>query len=125
MDHTKIERPSGEIMKRLASIGTSTFANAFDAFGLFDNIMSGIGAAAPGFRFAGPAVTVQLSVGPPGTYSSVDFAVGAMIDAAAAGDVVVVDGSGCRYSTWGGMASYAAKLKGIAGLLVDGAERDL
>ena len=125
MDHTKIERPSGEIMRRLAAIGTSTFANAFDAFGLFDNIMSGIGAAAPGFRFAGPAVTVQLSVGPPGTYSSADFAVGAMIDAAAAGDVVVVDGSGCRYSTWGGMASYAAKLKGIAGLLVDGAARDL
>lgn len=125
MDHTEIERPSGEIIKRLSAIGTSTFANAFDAVGLFDNILTDIVAAAPGFRFAGPAVTVQLSVGPPGTYSSADFAVGAVIDAAAAGDVIVIDGSGCRYSTWGGMASYAARLKGIAGLLVDGAVRDL
>ena len=48
-----------------------------------------------------------------------------MIDAASAGDVIVVDVGGAPYSTWGGMASYAAKLKGVAGLVVEGAVRDL
>ena len=48
-----------------------------------------------------------------------------MIDAAGAGEVIVVDAEGAPYSTWGGMASTAASLKGIAGLVVDGAVRDL
>jgi regulator of RNase E activity RraA len=39
--------------------------------------------------------------------------------------VIVVDAGGAECSTWGGMASLAAKLKGVAGLLVDGAVRDL
>ncbi|MBV1895699.1 MAG: RraA family protein [Rhodobacteraceae bacterium] len=125
MQYTDINRPSAEIMGRISNIATSTYANAFDTFGIADNIMSGLAAAAPGFRFSGPAVTVRLSIGPPGTYSSADFAVGAMIDAARKGDIIVVDGGGCQYSTWGGMASYAAKLKGVSGLLVDGAVRDL
>jgi regulator of RNase E activity RraA len=80
---------------------------------------------APGFRFAGPAVTVSEEAGDYGSFGSDDFKVGAMIDAAQAGDVIVVAAGGVPYSTWGGMASYAAKLKGIAGLVVDGGVRDL
>ncbi len=75
--------------------------------------------------FAGPAVTVEMVVGDAGTYTSADFRVGAMIDAAMAGDVIVVSVHGARSSTWGGMASLAAKIKGVAGLLVDGGVRDI
>jgi len=125
MEYSDIKRPSPALMAQISPIATSTFANALDGFGLVNNIMADIGPASPGFAMAGPAVTVRLSVGPPGTYASEDFAVGAMIDAAQRGDVIVVDGGGCRYSTWGGMASLAAKLKGVAGLVVDGAVRDL
>jgi regulator of RNase E activity RraA len=47
-----------------------------------------------------------------------------MIDAANPGDVIVVSNNGAPVSTWGGMASYSAKLKGIGGLVVDGGIRD-
>ena len=125
MDHPDITRPDPALMARIAPIATSTFANAFDECGLFHNVMDGISCAAAGMALCGPAVTVKLSVGAPGTYTSADFAVGAMIDAAGRGDVIVIDGGGCRYSTWGGMASFAAKFKGVAGIVVDGAVRDL
>jgi len=36
----------------------------------------------------------------------------------------VIDNGGHAVSTWVGMASYAAKVKGIAGMIVDGACRD-
>lgn len=125
MDHPDIDRPAPALMERIAPIATSTFANAFDKCGLFHNVMAEIPAVSPGFALSGPAVTVKLSVGQPGTYTSEDFAVGAMIDAAQRGDVIVIDGGGSRYSTWGGMASFAAKMKGVAGIVVDGATRDL
>ncbi len=110
---------------RAARIATSTLANALDDFDLGGNILPSIKAVAPGFQFAGPAVTVKEVVGEVGSYTSADFRVGAIIDAASVGDVVVIDAGGACASTWGGMASYAAKLKGVAGLLVDGAVRDL
>jgi regulator of RNase E activity RraA len=60
-----------------------------------------------------------------GAYGSADFKVGAILDAAGPGDVIVVDLGGAACSTWGGMASLAATVKGVAGLLVDGGVRDL
>ncbi len=110
---------------RVAGLATSTLANALDEVGLHANVMPSIKGVAPGFRFAGPAVTVSEEAGGYGSFGSDDFKVGAMIDAAQTGDVIVVAAGGAPYSTWGGMASYAAKLKGIAGLVVDGGVRDL
>ena len=48
-----------------------------------------------------------------------------MTAAGRAGDVGCVGAGGEECSTWGGIASLAAKLKGVAGLVVDGAVRDL
>jgi regulator of RNase E activity RraA len=47
-----------------------------------------------------------------------------VIDAAGSGDVLVIDNAGHCVSTFGGLATLAAKLKGIAGLIVDGGVRD-
>ena len=113
------------MIHRIASLATSTLANALDDTGYHDKVMPGIKAVAAGLRLAGPAVTVKEVSGAFGSFSSDDFRVGAMIDAAAAGDVIVVDAGGAPCSTWGGMASYAAKLTGVAGLVVDGGVRDL
>ncbi len=76
-------------------------------------------------NFAGTAMTVREIIAQYGTFTSADFRVGAIIDAAQAGDVVVIDMAGAKCSTWGGMASLAAKQKGIEGVLVDGGVRDL
>ncbi len=114
-----------QVIDKAAALATSTLANALDDFGLADCILPTLKAVAPGFRCAGPALTVLEQVGDAGTFKSEDFRVGAIIDAAVAGDVVVVQADGANVSTWGGMASFAAKHKGIAGLVCDGGVRDL
>jgi regulator of RNase E activity RraA len=125
MAHPDIARPGAALIERIRPLATSTLANALDDVGLHANVIVAIKPVAPGFRFVGPAVTVKEQSGAYGSFTSDDFKVGQMIDAAQAGDVIVVDAGGAAYSTWGGMASYAAKLKGVAGLVVDGGVRDL
>lgn len=120
-----MDRPPAALTRRLGALATSTLANALDDFGLHNNVMVAVKAVAPGLRCAGPAVTVRETTGDYGSFTSGDFKVGAIIDAAGAGDVVVVEEGGVPASTWGGMASLAAKTKGVAGLVVDGGVRDL
>ena len=119
-----IHRPPAELVEGFKILATSTIANALEDLGI-DGVLPEIKGVAPGLRCAGPAVTIRETTGAKGTFPPEDFRIGHMIDAATAGDVIVVDNGGHRVSTWGGMASYAASLKGVAGLLVDGAVRDL
>lgn len=112
------------LTRRLKTLATSTLANALDRTGCMGCTMVNLKPVAPGMRFVGPAVTVREESGPFGTFRSEDFRVGAMIDAASSGDVIVVAADGVPYSTWGGMASLAASVKGIAGIAIDGGARD-
>jgi regulator of RNase E activity RraA len=114
---------TNEAIKALEFLATSTIANALDELGI-TGVMAGLVAVVPGLRCIGPALTVLEITGSKGSFPPEDFNVGGMIDAAKNGDVVVVDNGGQPVSTWGGLASYAAKLKGIAGLVVDGGVRD-
>jgi len=125
MQHAHTGRPSPDLIRRAAPLATSTLANALDDLGLHEQVIAGIKRIAPGFRFAGPAVTVKEITGDYGTFASADFKVGEIIEAAGPGDVLVIDAGGARCSTFGGMASFAAGHKGIAGLVVDGGVRDL
>jgi len=122
---TENERLPIDLIERARKLATSTLANALDDAGYHDKVLDGIKAVSPGMNFAGPAMTVREVTAEYGTFTSTDFRVGAIIDAAKAGDVVVVDMGGAKCSTWGGMASLAAKEKGVIGLLVDGGVRDL
>lgn len=112
-----------ETLARFARLATPTLANAIDAVGA-GGVMRGVGAVGPGLRCVGRAVTVAETTGPFGSFPVEDFKVGHFIDAAGPGDVIVVANGGAPVSTWGGMASYAATLKGVAGLVVDGGVRD-
>ncbi len=114
---------SDETLTKLRGIATPTIANALDDIG-FDGVMLGLHAAGAGMRCVGRAVTVCEVTGPKGSFPTEDFKVGHMIDAAGPGDVIVVANGGAPVSTWGGAASYAAKLKGIEGLVVHGGIRD-
>jgi regulator of RNase E activity RraA len=125
MTANQIERLPTELINRSARLATSTLANALDDAGFHDKVLNTLKAVSPGMNFAGTAMTVHEITAPYGTFTSIDFRVGAIIDAAQAGDVVVIDMARAKCSTWGGMASLAAKLKGIKGLLVDGGVRDL
>jgi regulator of RNase E activity RraA len=114
---------SDETITLLQALNTPTLANALEDLGIV-GVIEGLPPAGPGLRCVGRAVTVLEMTGPRGAFPASDFKVGEMIDAAGKGDVVVVSNGGAPISTWGGTASYAAHLKGIAGLVVDGGIRD-
>jgi regulator of RNase E activity RraA len=72
-----------------------------------------------GARLAGPALTVRPE---PGEHPAVLRA----LEEAQAGVVIVVDGGGyLERALWGGRLSSLACERGIAGLVIDGAVRDL
>jgi 3-hexulose-6-phosphate synthase/6-phospho-3-hexuloisomerase len=72
----------------------------------------------PAVRVAGPAVTVVTRDG--------DWAKPVeAIDRAAEGDVIVIDAGGGTTAVWGELASWSAHGRKIAGVVVDGAIRDL
>jgi regulator of RNase E activity RraA len=114
---------SDETIALLAKLNTPTLSNALEELGI-DGVIAGLAPAGTGMRCVGRAVTVLEMTGPRGAFPAADFRVGDMIDAAGKGDVIVVSNGGAPISTWGGTASYAAHLKGIAGLIVDGGIRD-
>jgi 3-hexulose-6-phosphate synthase/6-phospho-3-hexuloisomerase len=47
------------------------------------------------------------------------------IDRAQPGDVIVVDACGGEIAVWGELASWSCKTKGVAGVVIDGAARDI
>ena len=73
----------------------------------------------PGGRLAGPAFTVRC-------FPADMRAVVRAIDTARPGDVLVIDvGPQERTTTWGGTASLAARKRGLAGCVTNGAVRDV
>ena len=114
---------SDAVLQTLAGLATPTIANALDDVE-FPGILHGMTQMVAGTRCAGRAVTILQVSSERGDYTSADFKVGHMIDAASPGDIVVVDNGGRPVSTWGGLATYAAKVKRLGGLVVDGGVRD-
>ena len=112
-----------EIAQKLAALATPTIANALDDVA-FEGVMVGLMQIVPGTRCAGRAVTMREVTGRRGDFASDDFKVGQIIDAAGPGDILVIDNGGQCVSTFGGLATLAAKTKGIAGLVADGGVRD-
>ena len=114
----------GAVVGRFAVIPTSTLSDVLDSLGL-QGVLTGIHAVAPDMKVVGPAVTVKEVSGSLGSYPLEDFRVGDMIQEAGRGDVLVVDNGGECLSTCGFLASFSSKVKGIAGIVVDGGVRDV
>jgi regulator of RNase E activity RraA len=113
-----------QLVERFKSLATPTLANALDDVA-FEGVLVGLAQMVPGTRAVGRAMTVREVTGRRGDFASDDFKkVGEVIDACRPGDVLVIDNGGACVSTLGGLATLAAKLKGIAGLVCDGGVRD-
>ena len=81
--------------------------------------MIGMVPLSPGLHFAGPAVTVQTFAG--------DWAKPVeAIDRAKPGDVLVINNDGGTHiAPWGELATLSARNRGVAGVVIDGAVRDV
>ncbi len=124
MEVGTIVRPSKALIEGFRNLATSTIGNVLDDMHI-QGIVQNIKPISPGFRFVGSALTVKEVTGVLGTYTNEDFKLGPVIDSAQEGDVIVIDNGGHQVSTWGGIASLAAQIRGAAGLVVDGGVRDL
>lgn len=115
--------PDAGTAARLAALDTPTLSDALDALGL----PAGIGGLTPfgaPRRFAGPARTVRLVVddGQPRDRHLGTTA----IESAPPGSVIVVEHHGREDAAgWGGLLTVAAQQVGVAGVVVDGACRDV
>ena len=113
------------ICARLREIGPSTVGGALDALGIEGLVVPPIRPCASDQKFAGPAFTVNVAVGALGTFAPEEFDIPAYVDKAALGKVIAIDAGGAMVSMMGGAAATAAKLRGVAGIVVDGGVRDL
>lgn len=104
-----------DMLTRAARLGAATLHEASGRKGALPHA---IRAVHPQFRIAGRAVTVDS----PGADN---LWIHRAIYAAQPGDVLVVTVSGVRgYGYWGEVMSTAAKVRGLAGLVIDGCVRD-
>ncbi len=103
-----------EIRGILRKVSTPNVSDALHRSGE----LPGIRSFTPGRKIAGPCVTVRTY---PGDWAKPVEA----IDAARPGDVIVIDAGGVGPAVWGELASESCLQRGIAGVLVDGAIRDV
>lgn len=100
---------------RLAALGTATLAEAWPAARLVEAPLRPV---APGMRLAGPALTVRCRPGD-------NLALHRAISGARDGEVLVVDYGGSLGSgPFGEIMALACRMRGIAGMVIDGAVRD-
>ncbi len=106
---------SEAVREAFLQCSTSNVSDAMHRKGAMD---AGIQARQSGARVVGRAVTVFTADG--------DWAKTVeAIDVAGEGDVIVIDQRGGQTAIWGELASESCKLKGVAGLVADGAVRDI
>lgn len=111
-----------DLVERLLKLDTCAVSDACDRLSIPAAAL-GILPLTPPSRIAGRAVTVKL-VEAAGRQSTRHLGTAA-IDAAGAGNVIVVENPRLDAAGWGGILSAAARKRGIAGVVVDGAARDI
>lgn len=110
--------------KRFIKLSTTNVSDANEFYGIHGSTCQ-INAVWEGCaKIAGEAVTVRLTAAgaaAPKTHLGI-----AAIEAAKAGNVIVIDNGGRPdVSCWGGILATGAKQKGVAGVVIDGACRDI
>lgn len=103
-----------EIRSILSSVSTPNISDAMHRKGAMQDIFSMV----PGKRMIGTAVTVQTFKG--------DWAKAVeAIDEAKPGDVIVIYNGSRHVAPWGGLATQSCLVKGVEGVVIDGAVRDI
>lgn len=116
----EFKKPDLEILRKFEALSTAAISDALDTFGITGGCQ-GIAPVVSGLKMAGIAFTVKyVPIG------SVKGTVGDYIDDLGPGDVVVLDNNGRTDCTvWGDILTVTAKMKGLAGTVIDGVCRDV
>jgi len=113
-----------QLLARLRELDSCAISDALDSLGLPPAVTGLVPLSVPE-RIAGPTVTIKLGPGK-SAGSSVRHLGTAAIEAAHAGDVVVIEHvSGVECAGWGGVLSVGAQVRGIEGVIIDGLARDI
>jgi len=112
------------LLPRCTGIATSAWSDALDEFEI-EGVVAGISQRSGRGRFAAYAVTAREVAGPLRTFARTEFAVGSLIASVGPGQALVVDAGGAQISTFGGLATLAASLRGVTAVVIDGGCRDL
>lgn len=114
-----------EVVSRLLVFDSCSVSDALDSLGL-QGVVTGLVATSAGKRVAGRIHTCRLAQGKPPAGALARHLGAASIDAAAAGEIIVVEQrTGCEAGCWGGVLSHAARKKGIAAVIAEGLLRDV
>jgi 4-hydroxy-4-methyl-2-oxoglutarate aldolase len=112
-----------ELVSRLNRVDSCAVSDALDKLGLKGSV-SGIHRFSSDRRIAGRVLTVKLDRAE--GRSNTRHLCTAAIEAAAPGDVIVVEQrTGLDAAAWGGNLSIGAGERGIAGVIIDGPARDI
>ena len=111
------------VIDRLAKLDTCAVSDALDSL----NLKGATWGVRPMWacpRIVGRAVTMKIK--PAGLEHPKQHLGTAPIEAAHPGDIIVIDNGGkLEFSCWGGLLALSAKLKGLSGVVIDGASRDI
>ena len=109
-------RPAAHLQVELLALSTGVVADAMHRLGAMDG---GIGPVWPGARLAGPAIPVWVRAGD-------NALIHEAIALARPGDVLVVNAQGSlTHAVLGELMALACRARGIAGVVIDGAIRDV
>lgn len=106
---------SDQLLEAFSKVSSANVTDAQHKKGAMKGILPRI---AHNVRMVGRALTVQTVSG--------DWAKSVeAIDRASEGDVIVIDACGGEIAVWGELASWSCKTKGVNGVVIDGAARDI
>ena len=110
-----------EKIERLKKMATTNVADALDKVGVRGAVI-GIRPMYDCPKIAGKAVTIKITAA--GMAKSKHHLGVQAIHAAESGDIIIIDNRGDLYNNcWGEILAMGAKMKGVAGVVVDGAAR--
>ncbi len=114
-----------DLISRLRRLDACVVSDALDALGR-TGVVDGIAPVWEGASVAGRAYPVQLKAGPAPAGSPPVHLGARAIAGAGPDDVIVMANEGrVEMGAWGGLLSVAARERGVAGTIVDGASRDV
>lgn len=112
------------LLKRCRAIGTALWSDALDQLGV-EGVVSGLPMRSGTGRCAGFAATARGEVRALGGFGLEEFGQDRMVASAGPTQVLVVAVGGAEVSAMGGIVALSAFKKGIEGVVIDGACRDI